>query len=125
MIAVRIDFYFFLIITESIEKVTNKRDAYRVPKSKDIPMMAPQCIFEYGSSPVRISHKTIPKEKTSTYIYPILVTYQAQDSLIPVDASSLKKILPSQILGCCYHSTALVPSREECPVHLQKPKCCT
>jgi hypothetical protein len=70
MIAVKIDFYFFLIIKESIE--LQIRDAYGVPKSKGIPMMAPQCIFEYGSSPVRISHKTIPKEKTSTYIYPIL-----------------------------------------------------
>ena len=27
-----------------------------------IPMIAPQCIFAYGSSPVKISHKTIPKE---------------------------------------------------------------
>jgi hypothetical protein len=31
-----------------------------------IPMIAPQCIFAYGSSPVKIFHKIIPKENTST-----------------------------------------------------------
>lgn len=40
-------------------------------------MIAPQCIFAYGSSPVKISHKTIPKENTSTCMYQILIAYQA------------------------------------------------
>lgn len=31
-----------------------------------LPMMAPQCMFMYGSSPVKISHIAMPKEKTST-----------------------------------------------------------
>jgi hypothetical protein len=35
-------------------------------------MIAPQCIFAYGSSPVKISHKTIPKENTSTYMYAVV-----------------------------------------------------
>ena len=32
----------------------------------NLPMIAPQCMLAYGSSPVRISHIAIPNEKTST-----------------------------------------------------------
>lgn len=90
-----------------------------------IPMIAPQCIFAYGSSPVKISHKTIPKENTSTCMYHILITYQAiMVAYARNDQEYSGKNLPSQILCCCYHSVALVPSMEECRVHHQKPKCC-
>ena len=90
-----------------------------------IPMIAPQCIFAYGSSPVKISHKTIPKENTSTCVYHILITYQAaMVAYARNDQECGGKNLPSQRLCCCYHSVTLVPSMEECRVHHQKPKCC-
>ena len=90
-----------------------------------IPMIAPQCIFAYGSSPVKISHKTIPKENTSTCVYQIFITYQAaMVAYARNDQECGGKNLPSQRLCCCYHSVTLVPSMEECRVHHQKPKCC-
>ena len=38
-----------------------------VVHSKTLPMIAPQCMLEYGSSPVNISHIAMPNEKISTY----------------------------------------------------------
>lgn len=49
--------------------------------SLGIPMIAPQCIFAYGSSPVKISHKAIPKENTSTYMCPVVSSLHIRHSM--------------------------------------------
>lgn len=56
------------IISFPLDKQIHKFHLIRL--NEDVlnsPMMAPQCILAYGSSPVKISHIEMPNEKTSTY----------------------------------------------------------
>lgn len=46
------------------ESLRANLDVYKMhtDTKENLPMMVPQCMLAYGSSPVRISHITIPNE---------------------------------------------------------------